>query len=137
MAQKHTNWLPDLDPQSPVALYEQLVESVALAVSVGELEPGDPLPSVRTLAAKLRINPNTAARALREMERSGLARPVRGVGSVVADEASRRASTLARQVLDRELDATVTVARRLGLGIEALQEALTKRWKETQGADRS
>jgi len=135
MIQRYTNWLPDLDPQSPVALYEQLVESVALAVSVGELAPGDPLPSVRTLAAKLRINPNTAARSLREMERSGLARPVRGVGSVVADEASVRAAARARQVLERELDATVAVARRLGLGLDALTEALTRRWKETQRVD--
>lgn len=111
-------------------LYEQLVESVALAVAVGELGPGDPLPSVRTLAAKLRINPNTAARSLREMERCVLARPVRGVGCVVADEAPRRAKALAWHALERELDAAVGVARRLGLGLEALLEALSRRWKE-------
>ena len=131
MVQKNTTvWLPHLDLQSDKPLYEQLVESVALAVASGELKPGDELPSVRSLAARLRINPNTAARALRMMEREGLSRAVRGVGSVVAENAQRHAKGRARQSLDRELDSTVNVARRLGLDLESVIKALRKKWKE-------
>ena len=57
IVQKNTTaWLPHLDLQSDKPLYEQLVESVALAVASAELKPGDELPSVRSLAARLRIN---------------------------------------------------------------------------------
>jgi GntR family transcriptional regulator len=129
MVHKNSPWLPHLDPQSNQPLYEQLVESVALAVAAGELRPGDELPSVRGLATGLRINPNTAARALRAMEREGLSRAVRGVGSVVAEDARRHAEGRARQALDRELDATVGVARRLGLELESVIAALRLKWK--------
>ena len=137
-ADKNDVWLPRLNPSSSNPLYEQLLESVALAVAAGELRPGSPLPSVRTLAAELRINPNTAARSLRAMERSGLAQPVRGVGSVGAEEASAAAADLARHALDRELHGAVEVARRLGLGLRDLRDALSRKWKEEAAdADRS
>ena len=127
-------WRPRINDSSAVPLYEQLVESVAFAIASRELAPGDPLPSVRSLAADLRINPNTAARAIREMEAKGLSRPVRGVGSVVADEARGAAAPLARRAVLRELDATIEVARSLGLDLDETLESLVERWKETSHA---
>jgi DNA-binding transcriptional regulator YhcF (GntR family) len=64
------------------------------------------------------------------MEREGLSRAVRGVGSVVAEDAHRHAARRARQALDRELEATVGVARRLGLELDNVIAALRRRWKE-------
>lgn len=123
----------NLDESSPVPLYEQLIEQAALAVAAGRLAPGDDLPSVRTLAAELRINPNTAARALREMERAGLAEARRGVGSVVADGAPAAARPLAGRVLERELGGVVEVGRQLGLDLTDVQVALARRWEEDDG----
>ena len=123
-------WLPTFRPESPLPIYEQIVESVALAVAAGELRAGDALPSVRGLAAGLRINPNTAARSLKELERLGLATPRQGVGSVVAGSAAAAARRIARVALDRELDATVAVALELGIGIDELTDSLQRRWKE-------
>lgn len=130
MVQQYTGWLPRLDPHSAVPLFQQVVEQVALAVASGELEAGQLLPSVRTLATELRINPNTAARAMRELESAGLSRSRRGVGSVVEDDAATRARQIANEVLQRELDGAIGVGRALNLTIEELQTALSERWGE-------
>ncbi len=125
-----SDWLPRLDPTRMTPLYEQIIEAVALALAAGELRPGDRLPSVRILAKELRMNPNTTARSLRELERAGLAQAVRGVGSVVPPGAVRRARALARRALGRELAEVVQVAKRLGMSLEALRNALQQTWEE-------
>ena len=137
MLVQYKAWLPSLRVNSPAPLYEQILESAALAIATGELEPGDLLPSVRKLAAELRINPNTAARSVRELESAGLSTSRRGLGSVVAAGSLEPASHMARRALLRELDATLQVARSLGLELEELQESLQKRWQETNHAARA
>ncbi|MEM9598539.1 MAG: GntR family transcriptional regulator [Acidobacteriota bacterium] len=125
-----THWLPQLDPQSPTPIYEQILEAVAIAVSTGALRAGDPLPSIRQLATELRLNPNTTARALRALEREGLIRGIRGIGTVVTDDAAELAGPLASQALRRELTAAVDIARRMGLGWKELRNALKEEWED-------
>lgn len=125
-----THWLPQLDAQSTTPIYEQILESVAFAISTGALKAGDPLPSVRQLATELRLNPNTTARALRGLEREGLIRAIRGIGTVVTDEAADLAVPLAKQALRRELSAAVEIARRMGLGWKELRNALEEEWED-------
>ena len=62
-----------VDPRSATPLYVQIAERVRQSIAAGELAPGDELPSVRTLAAKLRVNPATITHAYRELAREGLA----------------------------------------------------------------
>ncbi|MCP4902018.1 MAG: GntR family transcriptional regulator [bacterium] len=116
-------------------VYEQIIEAVALAVSAGELLPGDPLPSVRALASELRVNPNTAARALRELEVAGLSVPVKGVGSTVAPRARVVAARRSAAALERELDGIVEVASRLGLTLTETCDRLMRRWEHEDNAD--
>ena len=127
----------DLDEASATPIYEQMVEQVALSVAAGRLGPGDDLPSVRSLAAELRVNPNTAARALREMEQAGLAETRRGLGSVVAPTAPAAAREMARRALDRELGGVVEVGRQLGLGLDELMGALRRQWENGRGGPKS
>ena len=129
--------MPSLDSGIDQPLFEQLVEQVALAVVRGNLRAGGSLPSVRGLASRLRINPNTAARALRDMETAGLARTLRGTGSVVAEGAPEAARSIAGAALEREVGRVVTVARRLGLELADVRALLGKRWEATDDADRS
>jgi GntR family transcriptional regulator len=129
--------MPTIRAESPVPIYEQIIESVALAVAAGELVEGHALPSVRGLAAELRVNPNTAARAIKELERLGLAASHQGKGSVVAKGAAAAAKRIARAALDRELDATVGVALELGIGIDELIDSLRRRFKEARHAARA
>jgi GntR family transcriptional regulator len=91
---------------SGVPIYQQIVGQVRNAVASGAARVGDSLPSVRKLAADLRINPNTIARAYQELEREGITRAVPGGGTYIADvepgilksEKIRRLRPLVRQL---------------------------------------
>lgn len=95
-----------VNPSSGAPLYRQIVDQVKNAVASGAARAGDALPSVRKLAADLRINPNTIARAYQELEREGLTRSVPGGGTYISDtkpallkrEKARRLRVLARQL---------------------------------------
>lgn len=132
-----SDWIPHLDPSSPIPLYEQILESVVIAVAVGELEPGDRLPSVRVLASRLRLNPNTTARALRALERARLAVAERGVGMRVTEEATRVASDIAEGILERELAGLVATGQRLRLDRRRVVEALCRAWDLSEGQEKT
>ena len=70
---------------SGVPIYLQIEAQVKQAVAAGALRTGEALPSTRKLAAELRINPNTVARAYQDLERDGVTRSVPGGGTFVAD----------------------------------------------------
>lgn len=79
----------DVNPRSDVPIYQQLVDGVKKAVARGILAPGDKLPSVRELAGRIAINPNTIAKAYQEMEREGIIETLRGRGTFVAEVRTR------------------------------------------------
>jgi GntR family transcriptional regulator len=77
----------DVEPDGPVPIYEQIVAQVIYGVAAGALGPGLTIPSVRELAERLRVNPNTIARAFQELERKGVVAARRGLGMEVTAEA--------------------------------------------------
>jgi GntR family transcriptional regulator len=79
-----------IDPHNGLAIYDQIVRQVKFAVACGALCKGELVPSVRELARELAVNPNTVARAYRELQGEGVLSPVRGTGMEVADGADRR-----------------------------------------------
>lgn len=79
-----------IDPSNGLAIYEQVFRQVVFAVASGSLQSGDMVPSVRELARELAINPNTVARAYRQLQDDGILNGVRGTGLVVADGACGR-----------------------------------------------
>lgn len=78
-----------IDPSDGLAIYDQIVRQVKFAVAGGAIRPGEMVPSVRELAKELAINPNTVARAYRELQSQGVLAVVRGTGLEVADGAPR------------------------------------------------
>ena len=90
-----------VDPSSDVPPSRQLQEQLLDAIARGELAPGDQLPSVRALAAEALVNPNTVAKAIRDLEIAGVLVGRNGLGVFVSDAAPRlavgrrRATTLA------------------------------------------
>jgi GntR family transcriptional regulator len=76
-----------IQPDSPVPIYEQIVAQVTFAIASGALEPGTMIPSVRDLAGRLLVHPNTVARAFQELERRGVVAAKRGRGMEVTGEA--------------------------------------------------
>jgi GntR family transcriptional regulator len=118
-----------VDPRSPTPLYAQIAARLRVAIASGELRPGDGLPSVRQLAAKLRINPATVVQAYRDLEADGLVATRQGAGSVVqevgAEKKSRERELEARRLV-RELLAN---AGSLGISAADLRAAIDKELK--------
>jgi GntR family transcriptional regulator len=77
--------LVHVNAASGLPLYLQIESQLKHAVAAGALKQGDALPSVRKMAADLRVNPNTVARAYQNLERDGVIRTVPGGGTYVAD----------------------------------------------------
>ena len=74
-----------IDSRDKRAIYEQVVDRLSNLMLIGVLQPGEKLPSVRSLAVDLSINPNTIQKAYLELERQGYVYSVKGVGSFVSD----------------------------------------------------
>ena len=87
-------------------IYEQVIEKFQQIILCGILAPGDAMPSVRSLAMELSINPNTIQRAYQELERSGYIYSVKGKGSFVSDTGI--AAELKRNEQQKELNAYVS-----------------------------
>lgn len=85
----------DLRSDSPI--YIQIVEQIQQLVAVGRLKPGDQLPTVRQLAAELRINFNTVARAYRILDEAGLISTQHGRGTYIWDQPDPEAAQRLRQ----------------------------------------
>jgi GntR family transcriptional regulator len=79
----------ELQPHSPVPIYEQIVGGVIFSIASGGLAAGEIIPSVRETAQRILAHPNTVARAYQELERRGVLTPRRGVGMEVAADAPR------------------------------------------------
>jgi GntR family transcriptional regulator len=105
-------------------LYAQIAERVRLAIATGVLGSAAALPSVRQLAAELRVNPATVIQAYRELEAQGFVEIRHGAGTFVRELApGRRARERSQQatVLVRRLLAD---GRRLGISLPELQRAI-------------
>lgn len=81
----------EIDGHSPVPIYDQIKSGLRGLVARGMLKPGDPAPSVRALASQLRVNPNTVARAFRELAQEGFFDSRRGAGNTIASQARQSA----------------------------------------------
>jgi GntR family transcriptional regulator len=111
-----------LNPGSGVPPYLQVVQQVEQALRMGQLHPGDQLPTVKQVVAEVAINPNTVLKAYRELENLGLVEGRQGVGTfVLRRPEGPPPSTQAR--LAKSLDRWIVSARSEGLddaSIEAL-----------------
>ena len=105
---------------SPEPIYRQIEHQVKVGVALGGVSPGKALPSVRELAQRLVVNPNTVARAYRELEQEGVVETRRGVGTFVADRGARLAAGEKRRILGESADRLITETVHLGLSLEEL-----------------
>lgn len=121
----------ELRPGSSPA--RELVYAATRAVVSGELPPGSPFPSVRILSHELKINPNTAQKAVAELIRSGLLEAKPGIGTLVAEwgPASPQAR---RELVTHELERFLVEARRVGLSRPEVQDAVAESWEELFGS---
>ena len=117
--------------QPGVALYEQVVYAARKAVISGQMRPGDPFPSVRALSKALKINPNTAHKVITHLINEGLLEVRPGTGTMIAQPARSTAADRA-QLLNDELERLVVAARKLGLKVNDVVDALNAHWTRLQ-----
>jgi len=118
--------------QPGVSIYEQVVYAAKKAVVAGQMRPGDAFPSVRALSKELKINPNTAHKVVTQLLAEGMLEVTPGIGTTVA---APTASTAAErgQLLRTELEQLVVQAKKLGLDLEDVTQAVTDHWERLDG----
>jgi GntR family transcriptional regulator len=118
----------DIVTGSAVPIYRQIVDQVRLAAATGALAAGEALPSVRSLAERLAINPNTVARAYADLARDGVLESQQGRGVFVANKKRQvysRAERLRR--LQQALDAFVHEAVFLDFTADEIRKAVDEK----------
>ena len=122
-----------LNSQDDRPIYVQIAEQVTFAVAAGTLRPGELVPSVRELSKQLVVNPNTVARAYRELQGKRLLEPVRGTGLQVAEEAPSRCRDDRRELVRQRLRNAIDEARRSDLDPHEIESILREEWARTNG----
>ena len=121
-----------VDPRSGVPIYLQIIEQVKRSVALGVLQAGEQLPTVKQLALDLTVNPNTVARAYRELERDSVIETSPGRGSFVrGNGVTSSAKSAASDVARDALDAALREVKSVGLSrdeVRNLIDAAIDRW---------
>lgn len=120
----------NIEPNNGMPIFEQVMRQIKFAVAEGTLVPGQLLPSVRLLAKKLAVNPNTIQRAYQELQTEEVLESLRGRGIAVCAGAKRRCVTDRQTLLGQRLTAVVEEAIRGGLDPERLREMFDKAIKQ-------
>ena len=110
-----------------VPIYLQIVNQVKYLVASGRLAAGDELPPIRTLAETLVVNPNTVARAYRELEAVGIVEKRRTAGTYVSDQGSPLARRERMKILTERVDALLAEARQMDISFEELVTLIERR----------
>lgn len=108
-------------------IYQQIVEQIRFRIVSGQLGVGDELPTIRGLAESSRVNPNTVARAYRELENEGLVEKRRTVGTFVAACDAKLTAAERRRLLAPHIDRVLVQAKQLGMPLDDLLAQLTER----------
>lgn len=122
-----------LDYRDKRPIYEQVVEKLEHLIVGGALEPETKMPSVRSLAMELAVNPNTIQRAYAQLEQEGFLFTVSGRGNFVAPESEWREGKK-RQLLMEWRELTVS-AMEAGVTAEELSELLQRIFRESKEND--
>jgi GntR family transcriptional regulator len=122
-----------LDLKSGVPVYRQLIDQVMGGKASGALMPGDQLPTVRQVAVDLSINPNTVARAYREMEIRGVLETQQGTGTFISRQEVQRDEMERQRRLGQLVGEMVARAGTEGFTIQELMERLNDSAKDGQG----
>jgi GntR family transcriptional regulator len=125
---QYTSMLPfHVEFKPGAAIYEQVIYAATKSIISGQLRPGDEFPSVRALSRELKINPNTAYKVVTRLATAGLLEIHPGAVAVIAQRPS--ASKAERTYLLKDpIEELVVEAKRLGVELADIQEAIEKHW---------
>src|SRR5882724_3674831 len=116
-----------ISPSDGVPIYQQIVNQVKYLVASGRLATGEELPPIRVLAERLIVNPNTVARAYRELETAGLVEKRRTAGTYVSDGGSPLARRERMRILTERVDTLLAEARQMNVRFDEVVELVRQR----------
>src|SRR6516225_8979868 len=123
--------LVDLSASDSRPIYAQIADRVKFAVAGGVLRPGDLVPSVRELSKQLVVNPNTVARAYRDLQTEGLLESVRGMGLQVAEGAADRCRVARREIVRDRFRRAIDEARQSRMAPAEIEAIFREEWART------
>ena len=118
-----------IDPDNGLAIFDQIERQVKYAVAKEALRPGDLVPSVRELAVTLAVNPNTVAKAYRDLQNEGVLESLRGEGLRVAKAAVERCRKARQRLLAERMQGVVIEAQQSGLTEEEFFKLVDEVWE--------
>ena len=118
-----------INPSNGIPIYDQVVRQIKFALAAGALRKGELIPSVRELARQLAINPNTVARAYRQLQDEGMLTSLRGTGLQVADGAERQCRSDRTQLIRDRIRDVLQEARRSGLDADEVRQLVEREMK--------
>ena len=110
-----------------VPIYRQIVNQVKYLIASGQLDTGEEMPPIRTLAEQLLVTPNTVVKAYGELESEGLVFKRRGAGTYVADFKSPLARKEQKKILAKRADALLAEASQLNFTFDEVLNLLRSR----------
>lgn len=110
-----------------VPIYLQVVNQIKYLVAAGRLTAGEELPPIRSLAEQLLVNPNTIARAYRELELAGIVEKRRTAGTYVSDQGSPLARRERMKILTDRIDALVAEALQMNISLDDVIKLVQQR----------
>jgi GntR family transcriptional regulator len=110
-----------------VAIYLQIVQQIKYLVASGRLTPGSELPAIRVLAEQLVVNPNTVARAYRELEAAGIVEKRRTAGTYISEQGSPLARRERIKILTERIDALLVEAQQMSIPFSEVQALIAER----------
>ena len=125
--------LSSIDINSSVAVYVQIENHVQFAIASGRLKAGDQLPSVRELSERLGVNPNTVAKAYRDLEVMGLLYTRRGMGVFVNKGIEGKCREDCRKRIIGRMHEVVAEAKAAGMSKGEVQEVAEKSFASEAG----
>lgn len=124
-----------ITPGSPTPIYRQIVDQIRHGVAGGTRKSGEPLPSIRTLAEQLVINPNTVAKAYSELVRDGVVESRQGRGFFIADRRQVYSDEERKRRLDEALQLFLSEALVLNYSPNEIRSAVDQSLGRIQSAD--
>lgn len=121
-----------LDSGSGVPFYRQIQDQILAAIATGALAAGDRLPTVRSLAVDLQVNPNTVARAYKELEIRNVLTTQQGTGTFVSRKEVSRDELERQRQLDQLMDEFLARATRQGFDVRDILRAIEERTDSDQ-----
>ena len=128
--------LYDIHPDSPIPIFQQIVAQIIFGVASGDLEVGALIPSVRDLALRITVHPNTVAKAYQELERQGVVESRRGKGMEVTVQAPALCRAQRQEIVRARIREALREAASSALAPEDIRRLVEEELSRVNGKKR-